>query len=332
MAYGPDEERMTHPNRTDLRWLRHLTTLLVIAAFAALGAGTTGSDEDGGDESSEENNPGAAARRDLESHLSNGQAYGDGPGGAQIASSMREMLDQEMGDALAVRVVPGNPERIVALLRLRDLRDFSDSDRQEWLDSFGETIRDGFGATDSHIVVGIRGNVFFGAVAVMTPTATAWDVETGTVVSTTAIDDALGATAAPAAPTDPRQDVYGEIQASDPPYQGEYASRPADRISVTVPAGQNVTVTMNSPILDPYLYVLDPAGEVVAENDDHDNLNSRVDFVPAAAGAYTVVATTFEAGDTGAYVIRTRVGGAAPPAAPAEGEPAAEAPAEAVAE
>lgn len=307
------------------RWALHLLTLAVVGVFAVLGAGTSGSDEPGGEDSDEEaSNPGAAARRELERHLSRGQAYGEGPGGALIASSMRPMLDQSMGDALVVRTIPGNPERIVALLKLRDLRDFSDQDREEWLDSFGETIRQGYGATDSHIVVGIRGTVFYGAVAVMTPTATTWDVETGSVVSTDPIDEALGAEPAPAQPTDLRQDLYGEIQNSDQPYQDEYETRPADRYPVNLPAGQMVTVKMNSPVLDPMLFILSPSGEVVAENDDAEGLNSVINYTPTQAGQHTIVATTYMAGDPGPYVVRVRQTGgapAAPAAAPATGEP-----------
>lgn len=315
-----------NPDNPKRRWLIHLTTLALIGVFAVLGAGTTGSDEDGGGDDSEEASPGAAQRRDLEGHFSAGQAYGDGPGGAQMAQSMSQMLDQTLGDTLVLRVLPGNPERIVALLRLRDLRDFSDSDRQEWLDNFGETIREGYAANDSQIVVGIRGNVFYGAVAVMTPSATDWSVETGTMVSTGSIDEALAPAPVAALAGAVRQDVYGDIAANDQPYaRDEYSNARADRIPANLTAGQMVTIHMASPTIDSYLVVLGPDGAAVAQNDDSGGtLNSMVNYTPTATGAHTIVATTYDDGDVGPYVVRVRQtgGGAAAPAAPAQQAPA----------
>lgn len=293
------------------RWAKHLATLLVVAAFAALGVGTSSSDGEGGGSSDDEETSSSEALRQLESHLSRGQAYGEGPGGAMIAEAMRPMLDPEIGDALAVHVTSGNPERIVVVLKLPDLRDFSDQQREEWLDSFGETVREGFGATDAQIVVGIRGNLFYGAVATMSPTATTWDVDTGSVVSNRPLDDALNAEAQPAA--GPWQDRYGTIDANDAPYVDDYDSRPADRFPVELATAQTIRVRMNSPELDPYIAVVDGDGQVLAENDDSDGtLNSQVDFTPPEAGSYTVVATTFSSGDPGPYALRIRpVGGAA---------------------
>lgn len=174
---------------------RHLLTITAIAGFAVLGAGTSSPEGASSTESASGDNaqagPSSAARLDLERHFLAGRAYGDGPGGAEIAAAMRELLDPGMGDTLVVRVVPGEPKTIVALLRLRDLRDFSDEMREEWLDSFGETIRSELGETDANIVVGIRGSFFYGAVATMRPGAPDWRVDTGSMVSTNPIDFAL---------------------------------------------------------------------------------------------------------------------------------------------
>lgn len=295
------------------RWVTHLITLGLVGGFAVLGAGTSSSDEEGGGSTDDEQPSSSAALRELEGHLSRGEAYGEGPGGAMIAAAMRPMLDPEIGDALAVHVTEGNPERIVLVLKLPDLRDFSDAQRQEWLDSFGETVREGFGATDSQIVVGIRGNLFYGAVATMSPTATTWNVETGSVVSNRPLEDALNAEVQPAA--GPWQDHYGTIEASDSPYVDDYESRPADRFPVELPAAQMISVRMNSPELDPYIAVVDAQGQVLAENDDSGGtLNAHVNFTPPEAGTYTVVATTFSGGDPGPYALRIRPAGQAPAA------------------
>jgi hypothetical protein len=296
----------------------HLLTLLVIGAFAVLGAGTGESDGDGSSDD-DESAASSAALHALEGHLSRGQAYGEGPGGDVLAAAMRDMLDADIGDALAIHVTPGSPERIVVILKLPDLRDFSDGDRQEWLDSFGELVRSGFGATDAQIVVGIRGNVFFGAVAQMAPGATTWSTETGSVVSTQPLTDALAAPSTPPAAGEARQDHYATITSDDarfdPEGEDEDEGEPlrADRYPLELAAGQAVTIRMHGPEIDPYLYLLSPAGEILAENDDsQDGLDSRIDFTATEAGTYTVVAADLGE-EGGAYALRVR--GAAPSAA-----------------
>ena len=322
--------------RTTFRSLRiHLLTLLVIGAFALLGAGTGESD---GDQSAsdDENTESSAALRALEDHLSRGQAYGEGPGGDVLAAAMADMLDEDIGDSLALHVTPGSPERIVVVLKLPDLRDFSDSDRQEWLDSFGQLVRDGFGATDAQIVVGIRGNVFFGAVAQMAPGASTWSTETGTVVSSQPLADALAAPSTPPAGGEVRQDHYGTIAMDDPRfvepasdgddededgYEGQEPLR-ADRYPLELAAGQAVTIRMHGPEIDPYLYLLSPSGAIVAQNDDSDDgLDSRIDFTATEAGTYTVIAADLGE-EGGAYALRVR--GAGPGATPGAAPTAAE--------
>ncbi len=295
----------------------HLLTLAVIGGFAVLGAASSGSGDGSG--SDEEGSSGAAARRALEGRLTNGRAYGEGPGGAAIATAMQVLLDTNMGDAVAVHVTPGPTEQIVVILRLSDLSEMSDTTREEWLDSFGQIVRMDFGAVDSNIVVGIRGNMFFGAVSTMRPGATTWDTQTGSIVSTTPLDEALSVAAIPSVTGRPPFDVYASIDPSDgeysPPAEGDYQpdTRQADRYPLALEAGAQITVHMNAPDLDCYLYVLGPDQAVVAEDDDGGGqLNSRVDFTASAAGTYTVIATTFTEGDTGAYALRVRSGSPTP--------------------
>jgi len=297
----------------------HLMTILAIGGFAVLGVASSGSGDGDQSEEAESNSAGSGARRTLEGHLSNGSAYGEGPGGPEIAHAMEELLDTAMGDAVAVHVTPGTPEQVVVILRLRDLREMDDATRQEWLDSFGNTVRETFGATDANIVVGIRGNVFFGAVATMSPTATSWDTRTGAVVSTGPIDDALAIAASPSQEGQVPQDVYASIASSDaiytPPAEedGFEDARAADRYTLELAAGTAITARMHSPEIDSYLYVLSPDGSVLVENDDSDEfLNARVDFTAAAAGTYTIVATTYSTEDFGPYALRIRPNGGTP--------------------
>lgn len=57
--------------------------------------------------------------------------------------------------------------------------------------------------------------------------------------------------------------------------------------------------------LDTVLNLIGPDGEVVATNDDRGDgtLNSQIAFIPAAAGRFTLVATSFSGGDTGDMVL-----------------------------
>ena len=61
-----------------------------------------------------------------------------------------------------------------------------------------------------------------------------------------------------------------------------------------------VTLRASSPTLDPQLKLFDAQGNLIAENDDADGLNARLDFVPTlAAGDYCIGAATLssEAGE-----------------------------------
>lgn len=62
---------------------------------------------------------------------------------------------------------------------------------------------------------------------------------------------------------------------------------PYYRFTLTTP--QSLSVTAENPSADPYIYIFDGTGALLAENDDFDGLNSRVDFTsPLAAGTYCI--------------------------------------------
>ncbi|AHM04930.1 hypothetical protein roselon_02616 [Roseibacterium elongatum DSM 19469] len=62
---------------------------------------------------------------------------------------------------------------------------------------------------------------------------------------------------------------------------------PYYRFSLASP--QPLTIRAENPNADPYIYVFDGQGELLAENDDYDSLNSRIDFTdPLPAGDYCI--------------------------------------------
>ena len=57
----------------------------------------------------------------------------------------------------------------------------------------------------------------------------------------------------------------------------------------TLASPQSLTIQAENPSADPYIYVFDGSGALLAENDDYDSLNSRIDFTrPLAAGDYCI--------------------------------------------
>jgi len=57
----------------------------------------------------------------------------------------------------------------------------------------------------------------------------------------------------------------------------------------TLSSAQSVTIRAENPLADPYIYLFDGAGGLLAENDDYDSLNSRIDVIaPLPAGDYCI--------------------------------------------
>lgn len=79
-----------------------------------------------------------------------------------------------------------------------------------------------------------------------------------------------------------------------------------DRHSMSFPPGQPIQIRLESSNFDPYLIVRTPAGQQL-DNDDlvPGNLNSGVDIPAAEAGTYTVMVTSYRAGETGRYRLVT---------------------------
>jgi uncharacterized protein (TIGR03437 family) len=90
----------------------------------------------------------------------------------------------------------------------------------------------------------------------------------------------------------------------------------ARRYAFTAAAGDQIRITLTSPILDTYLYLFAPNGQLLAEDDDSaGNLNSRIPPDPTqflrlpAAGQYIIEATTYAPDETGPFTLRIETSG-----------------------
>ncbi|HEX9951556.1 MAG TPA: hypothetical protein VGB53_07295 [Rubricoccaceae bacterium] len=96
-----------------------------------------------------------------------------------------------------------------------------------------------------------------------------------------------------------------------------------DAYTIDVQAGQTVVVDlMSTSSLDPYLILRAPSGEQV-DNDDYegDRTRSHLEQVASESGAWRVMATSYEPGQSGTYDITIRTeGSGGTGAAPAGGK------------
>ncbi len=76
-------------------------------------------------------------------------------------------------------------------------------------------------------------------------------------------------------------------------------------------AGKTYVIDMTSKPLDSYVKLYDPAGKLVAENDDiaPNILDARISFTPKSTGVYRITATSFEQRGRGAYTLTIRAVG-----------------------
>lgn len=79
----------------------------------------------------------------------------------------------------------------------------------------------------------------------------------------------------------------------------------ADQFVIYVLGGQPVTVSMSSSAVDAYLVVYDTNGLVLVSNDNRDpsTKDAQLTFTPALTGFYGIVASSVNAGATGAYTV-----------------------------
>jgi hypothetical protein len=233
--------RLDHPH------LRRLSTVAALGFFAILGAATAGGEEDeeGATASAASGEQTSAGLQALEAHLAARENYAEGPDAAMIAEAAREALAP--GDALAVRVVPGVPRKIVVLVRYassggyENLRDIPSSERNEELDRIVAAIDDAYEAGADELGVAIRGAVFYGAIAVRHPSQPI-EYHTGAVISTSVLDPLL--TAEPGPEARPTLEVGSRAEGTLAPHpmpQPAYALTLSEARRVRVRLTSNVT-------------------------------------------------------------------------------------------
>jgi hypothetical protein len=77
-----------------------------------------------------------------------------------------------------------------------------------------------------------------------------------------------------------------------------------DKFTFTASPGVQYTITMSSTAFDTWLVLKDPSGATSAQDDDgNGGTNSRIVYTPTVGGTFTVEATSFNAGATGAYTV-----------------------------
>ena len=120
-----------------------------------------------------------------------------------------------------------------------------------------------------------------------------------------------------ASPLTSGRPVRGELARGDDTLQsGEYA----DDWSFTARRGQTYDLSLTSSAFDPYLIVRGPGG--LSEDNDDDpaargSHDSRVRFTAPADGPVVVSATSYQSGETGAYVLSLGGAAARPAGSPA---------------
>jgi Ca2+-binding EF-hand superfamily protein len=99
--------------------------------------------------------------------------------------------------------------------------------------------------------------------------------------------------------------VYNGILGSDDPrYEGRKIHK---MCRFNMEAGKTYQIDHSSKAFDAYLYLQDPDGKVVSENDDNgSSLDSRIVYKATKTGKYRILATSVDGKGTGAYTLTVR--------------------------
>ncbi len=100
--------------------------------------------------------------------------------------------------------------------------------------------------------------------------------------------------------TDGKVSVRGQLTGMSAKYQG----KPAAAYRIDLEAGKAYRIDLASTEFDAFLYLLDPAGKLLAQDDDSGgDLNSRIIFSATQAGTYTIQACSLEPMGRGNYTL-----------------------------
>ena len=110
----------------------------------------------------------------------------------------------------------------------------------------------------------------------------------------------------PSMPITTGQTISDALTTSDCVFSG--TTRRVDLYQFHGTAGQQIVINLTSSTFDTYLYLINPNNQVIAEDDDGgDGTNSRIpetgSFTLPATGTYTIYASSFFDGSTGAYSL-----------------------------
>lgn len=98
--------------------------------------------------------------------------------------------------------------------------------------------------------------------------------------------------------------VSGLLKANGCPAGARGGSYYTDRYTFAGTGGKVATIAMSSSSFDTYLYLRDPAGNVIRSDDDGGGgTNSRISFTLPSSGTYTIEATSYGSYSTGAYSL-----------------------------
>ncbi len=101
---------------------------------------------------------------------------------------------------------------------------------------------------------------------------------------------------------------YGSLSANSLRLETDNSPYAVHEISAV--AGETFEITMESTDFDTYLLLFDPAGNLLAEDDDAGGgTNSRITFTAATSGTYVVYANSYGPDASGSYSLSVRGGG-----------------------
>jgi len=114
----------------------------------------------------------------------------------------------------------------------------------------------------------------------------------------------LGAAACVAAGVPCNTTVTGELTIDDCRLPSDQSLYDAWTISLT--AGQTIQITMQSTTFDTYLFLIDPSGIELEDNDDYPGggSNSRITYTAETTGVFTIYANAYDPAETGAYSLQ----------------------------
>lgn len=114
----------------------------------------------------------------------------------------------------------------------------------------------------------------------------------------------------PATPLSDNESVNGALVSSDPDNELRTGSDYDGYLLTDLVTGQQVQVNLDSSEFDPFLQLVNAeTGEVLAENDDFNGLNSQLTFTVEEGIDYIVRATSFSSETGGEYTLTTTTTG-----------------------